>query len=451
MFFAKTKYPLPHLIITMQNTHILIIGAGATGLMAAWTLAKSGKKVTVLEARNRCGGRIHTLNHELFFKNTELGAEFVHGDLPVTLNLLNEAGIPYHSANAEMWHYRNSKFSQEGGFEGWDKVVEKLGELKNDISIKNFLEKEFHGDENEELRNAVIGFVSGYDTADPAKASSFALREEWENEDFEAQHRVKGGYGVMIKYLEDEIKKHGGQICLNAIVKEIHWQRGRVKAITSEGAEYEATKILVALPLGILQADRNEQGAVTFIPEIKKQQEVINAMGFGSIIKALLEFDAPFWEDKATEHLAGASLKDMGFILSNEAIPTWWTQVPQRIPVLTGWLGGLPAAAKKGTPDEEILQLSLQSIANIFKRNINELKDKLVAFNIANWTADPFARGSYAYDTVGAPDARKVLNEPIENTIFFAGEYLYEGPAMGTVEAALTSGLRVAERLVKIG
>ena len=103
---------------------------------------------------------------------------------------------------------------------------------------------------------------------------------------------------------------------------------------------------------------------------------------------------------------------------------------------------------KKDMPAEELLQRSLQALSNIFKRAPEELRDKLVAHYIMNWTSEPFTRGSYAYDTMEAPASREVLKAPVNNTIFFAGEYLYDGPAMGTVEAALTSGEDVAKRMI---
>jgi monoamine oxidase len=122
--------------------------------------------------------------------------------------------------------------------------------------------------------------------------------------------------------------------------------------------------------------------------------------------------------------------------------------VPDQSKVFTGWIGGPAAADKIAMPDAEILEQGLQSLANIFKRDINELKGKLIAHRIINWTVDPFTRGSYAYDTVEAPIARKLLSTPIEDTLFFTGEYLYEGTAMGTVEAALTNGEEVAKKIL---
>lgn len=433
----------------MNKADILIVGAGAAGLMAACDLVSFGKNVTLLEARGRCGGRIHTLNNELFFKATELGAEFIHGDLPVTLNLLNEAKILYHTAGGEMWHYHNGKFDDEGGeMEGWDLLMNKLKELKQDISINEFLENEFPGDKFVQLKNSVRKFVCGYDTADPDQASSFALRREWQSEDEAAQYRIQGGYGAIIKYLEYVFKSAGGNIYVHSVAKNIFWEPGKVRVVIDSGEIYEARQLLIALPLGVLQAEENEKGAITFHPQIPFQKAAIQKMGFGAIIKILLEFDVPFWEDKITGTMAGKGLKNMSFLLSEETIPTWWTQVPDRSPVLTGWLGGPAAAKHKDARNDEILRLSLQSLSNIFKRSPKELKDKLVAFNIMNWTNEPFTRGSYAYDTIETPAARKLLKTQVSDTIFFAGEYLYDGPAMGTVEAALTSGKEAAKRMV---
>lgn len=431
----------------MKKADVIIVGAGATGLMAAHRLSAGGKKVIVLEARNRLGGRIHTLNDQQFFHNSETGAEFIHGDLPVTLALLNEACIKYHEAGGDFWQYRDGKFTRNETFvSGWDELLEKLNELKEDIDIRSFIENEFAGDDYTDMRAGVYRFVQGYDTAEPSRASAFALREEWQNEDEGAQHRLDEGYCAMINYLAQSSKQNGAEIYLNSIVKQIDWENNAVKATTAEGSVYEAAKILIALPLGVLQS-AGEMASVSFQPAISEYSSAIGQMGFGAIIKVLFEFNEAFWEDPI--HTGGTDLKGMGFILSSEAIPTWWTQYPGHSAVLTGWLGGPPAAKHRDTSDEELLGLALQSLAYIFKIGVDDLKQKLIAEKVINWTADPFTLGSYAYDALGAHESRKVLQKSIQDTIYFAGEYLYEGPAMGTVEAALSSGERMAEEINK--
>ncbi len=433
----------------MQTTDILIIGAGAAGLMAAYRLSASGRKVIVLEARNHTGGRIHTISHESFFKHAELGAEFIHGNLPVTLNLLKEANIKYSAAGGEMVRYDKGRFIDHEGFiENWELLLQKLNELEQDIDIATFLQKHFPGEKYIGLRDGVSKFVAGYDTADPKKASSFALRNEWNNEDADAQHRLDNGYCSMINYPADKCKEHEGNVYLNSVVTQIDWKPGDVKVITDSVEIYSAEKIIIAMPLGVLQANRGEKGAVVFHPAIKEQINAINDLGFGAIIKFLLEFKDAFWENNGTKMLAGKSLKDMAFLISDENISTWWTQYPKHSTLLTGWLGGPRAAEKKGDTTEELLQQALQSLSNIFKLSVDELKAKLIASSIMNWTAEPFTRGSYSYDTVAAPEARTILDAGVDNTLFFAGEYLYDGPAMGTVEAALTSGQNVAKRIL---
>lgn len=369
----------------------------------------------------------------------------MHGNLPVTLQLLKEAGIDYYSASGEMWHYSNGVFSNDPQqSENWPLVMEKLNVLKRDTTIGDFLQTEFGEEKYTGLRASIAKFVAGYDTADINKASAFALRSEWQGEDDNAQYRIDGGYCKLIDYLANESKTNGVQLFLNTVAKDIYQDGNKIKVTTTDDTTYEAEKVIIALPLGVLQAE----DVISFHPLVPKYQDAIQQMGFGSIIKILLEFRDIFWEDEEASQLAGNSLKEMAFLLSNEEIPTWWTQYPKHSVLLTGWLGGPPAEAKKNMLDEQLLQLGIQSLANIFKRDANELKGSLVAWNIVNWTADPFTRGSYAYDTVEAKEARKILAEPINNTVYFAGEYLYEGSAMGTVEAALKSGLNVAERIL---
>src|SRR5215211_5729193 len=94
----------------------LIIGAGAAGLAAAYELSLVNKKLIVLEARDRAGGRIHSIKDDRFKQVVEAGAEFIHGRLPVTLRLLEKAGIKYHRAKGKMWEVEDGQITKSNEF-----------------------------------------------------------------------------------------------------------------------------------------------------------------------------------------------------------------------------------------------------------------------------------------------------------------------------------------------
>ena len=165
-------------------------------------------------------------------------------------------------------------------------------------------------------------------------------------------------------------------------------------------------------------------------------------MGFGSAIKILLHFKEPFWQQDANES------KDICFVFSDQNIGTWWTQNPVDSNLLTGWLAGPRAYELRHSDDAVIYEQAMESLQQIFSINKEKLADQLIHWKVYNWTADPFALGAYTYSTLNSTAAQKVMLQPVENTLFFAGEALYLGTEMGTVEAALISGNEVARQIL---
>jgi len=123
--------------------HIVVVGAGAAGLMAARELARAGKRVTIVEARDRCGGRIHppaplpssgTLRRG--------GAEFVHGEAPSRMGLLREAGLSLLPIQGTQWTAEDGKLSREAPQELHEAEFHKaLRELKDDLAVAEFLRR----------------------------------------------------------------------------------------------------------------------------------------------------------------------------------------------------------------------------------------------------------------------------------------------------------------------
>jgi len=75
---------------------------------------------------------------------------------------------------------------------GWDELIKKMNEIKEDLTIDEFLQKNFTDKKYKELRTSVLRFAEGFDLADTSKASVLAIREEWMAEEDE-QYRVVGG------------------------------------------------------------------------------------------------------------------------------------------------------------------------------------------------------------------------------------------------------------------
>jgi monoamine oxidase len=115
--------------------------------------------------------------------------------------------------------------------------------------------------------------------------------------------------------------------------------------------------------------------------------------------------------------------------------------------MLTGWLGGPPAQTFSSATPDELLLMALGSLDCIFQRDTTWLMQQLAGWKIKNWAEDPFARGAYSYATVNAAQHIAVLQQPVQGTLYFAGEAINDNATTGTVEAALSSGLNAAAGL----
>lgn len=422
---------------------VIIIGAGAAGLMAAKILSAKGTNVLMLEARDRLGGRIHTIK-DSFSSNCEAGAEFIHGNLKLTKRLLKEAALRQTKIKGEIYRMKNGYIKEEDDFpDGWGILMKRLKNLKTDITISKFLDEYMPEKKYAGIKDSFKKYVQGYDAADIEDASAFSVREEMENEE-DDQFRVENGYTGLIDFLAEESKKNGCIIKTSAVVKKIKWQKNNVEVITNTKT-YKAKKVIITVPIGVLQAKENVEGAISFYPEIKEQQRAINNIGYGGVIKILLEFDEAFWFDK--QFLKTNKTNEPFFIFADTFIPSWWTQFPDKKPLLVGWLAGPDANTHSNLNEDELFEKAISSLAAIFRIAPGDLDKKLRAYKIFNWVKDPYCRGAYSYSTIATKTAVKVLKKPLQNTLYFAGEALAKS-GTGTVDAALQSGEEVAKKIL---
>jgi monoamine oxidase len=255
-------------------------------------------------------------------------------------------------------------------------------------------------------------------------------------------------------WLHQQAESQGAIFQLNTVVTELNWERARVEVICGPpqySTRFNARRTVITLPLGVLQAAEDQPGAVRFSPELpREKQEAVRALEMGHVVRIVLHFENRFWEDLDTPGTgAEEDFSQLGFIHYPEApVPTWWSMLPEKVPVLVGWMGG-PAAEQFSSRDQDsVIAGAIESLMRVFGVTEEYLRGCLRASFMHNWQADQFTRGGYGYVPVNGVDAQPALSLPVDNKLFFAGEATSVGH-IGTVHGAIQSGRRAAKEVMR--
>jgi monoamine oxidase len=438
--------------VKSEKYEVLILGAGAAGLAAGRQLAAAGKRVVIVEARDRVGGRIFTVPQPLGSGAApipmELGAEFIHGLPRSTWDLVHEARLATAELGGTQWCFDDGLLHPCGeehreAFEVLERMPEWLAAQPpgSDATFAEYLARA--GITTSHAVRAAA-YVEGFNAADRNIIGVAALaRQQRAENDIQADRifRIRTGYSALPQFLADQFRLSGGTILFERPVRAIRWARGAVSVSGPLGEdrtfELHADQAVITLPLGVLQA-----GAVRFDPQPGDIANQAARMAMGPVVRQTLLFDSPFW-----------GTANLSFLFARqEMLPTWWTAMPESTPMITSWVAGPKAVALAGkvkhSEPRALLEEALSVLARIFGVSSAAIRTRLVSWQTHDWQGDDYSRGAYSYAPSGAADASLRMTQPVERTLYFAGEHTDTEGHWGTVHAALSSGQRAAEQLL---
>jgi monoamine oxidase len=427
---------------------VIVVGAGAAGLSAARALADAGASVVVLEARSRIGGRIFTRRVAGASAPLELGAEFVHGRPPEIWDVVASAKLETHEVSGEAWCRSGGALGPCGPShdEAW-RLLARMSATSGDRSFEEFLAAE-GGGFSPDAASRARSFVEGYNAADARRVSVRWLLEGREADrrvGADRAYRLVEGYDRLVERLALCSDGSRLDVRLRAPVVEARWRPGAVEVATGRGQRLRAARAIFTLPLGVWQTPAGAAGAVRFVPALRDKQATLCALAMGRVLKVVLVFRRRFWDRLVR---AGKRLSSAGFLFSDdERIPTWWSSLPARAPMLTAWVAG-PRAETGATAHGALLRRALDSLADLLEVDRTRLGAELVGWHAHDWAGDPRSRGAYSYVTVGGLDAPRALAEPVRGTLFFAGEATDTTGHTATVHGAMASGRRAAREVL---
>lgn len=440
---------------------VIVVGAGIAGLAAARALVEAGKTVLLLEASERVGGRVYSQTVYGLAEPVELGAEFVHGNPADLLSLLEEAGCTVYELDGGRYRWDGTRLrrAEEAEEETAFSVLTHIEPAPaTDRSFADLLRTQKL---SASAQARITSYVEGFNAADAEQISSQALALQQAAEDAiegDRLYHVRQGYSALAHFLRVRFEAAGGRLLLLKKVESVRWDKSqaRVGVQNQDGSQssFSCRHVLCTVPLGVLQA-----GYVHFDPR-PSILDGIERMAMGPVHRISLEFRECFWSygPNATPDLsflfttteAGTpEIQGNLPVLENDghASPgVWWTSYPSLSPVLTGWIGGRQT---QEIDARQLLKTSLARLSQVFQRPVAELESLLVSSHAHDWNHDPLFLGAYSYVRTGGLEASAGLAEPVDGTLFFAGEHTDLSGHWGTVHGALRSGLRAAQQLLQ--
>jgi monoamine oxidase len=422
----------------MRTTDVLVLGAGAAGLAAGSTLTQHGIETITLEARERIGGRVCTRRDARVAIPIELGAEFLHGDADETMALVRAARLVTIDVPDVRHEHRGHRRFRAGDFwQRLDGVMRYLHEDGPDRSFAQFLAAGPGGRRAARDRRLAREFVEGFHAADVLRISEHALARGGSPAEEPAMGRVLDGYDTVIEALA---APHRQRVLTGCVARHLWWRRGHVEVDSSRG-RFRARAAVVTLPIGVMQARPGDEGTLAIEPAVPRWRSALGGLASGAVTRIVVRIDETFFD----EHLAG-----VGFLQGDDPdFPVLWTQAPVRAPIVVAWSGGVRAAALSAASTAELKARVVAAIA----RHL-DLRPGLVAAAVRatwthDWQSDPFSRGAYSFALVGGADAGEALAQPVDGTLYYAGEASAAEGASGTVHGAIGAGRRAGEAIAR--
>jgi monoamine oxidase len=415
MTTTDSVMPLP------SSVDVAIIGAGAAGLGAANALKDSGLSLIVLEARDRVGGRAHTImaSPEVTF---DVGCGWLHSanrnsfvkiaealDFEINRNLPPWRERAYGKAFPQ--HDRDEFIRALDAFydraEEAAKVAEQTG---RDTPASLCLEP---GNRWNPMIDAISTYING------CELDQVSLLDMDAYEDTDINWRIRRGYGALVAAY--------GAACplaLGCVVTLIDHSGKRVRIETSKGT-LTAAQVIVTVPTNLIA---NE--AIRFHPPLSAKVDAARGLPLGLADKVTLALDEP--EALPVEgNLRAATMRT--------AMGTYHLR-PFGQPCIEGFFGGRFAQSLEDAGEGALAAESINEIVSILG---SEFRRKLKPLAESRWAHDPFAQGSYSHALPGHADKREVLAEPVDGRLFFAGEAT-SPEFFSTAHGARDSGERAA-------